>query len=245
MLTVLIAAASLGAAAAVSPVVRQERAVIVSGAPETWRLEWARPPQPLCQDEPEGLVTCPCAGFAAGEIGELWLVRIRAGKPEQRLSLARFFEDGDGAALQRFEPAAFYAAQTDAARAKLPQVEVMKISAYGGAVGFVLQIGNLACGHQPSVLIGVTPGRDELHAIGTVENKERPVVLEKPASWELLRKDGQVESLEVTCGDHGSDIERVVALRSDAKGLHGTWAEYGCGDDGKRGEKRASGALGE
>ena len=242
----LLTAASLGAAVALSPLVRESRAVTVLGARETWRLEWKSAPKPSCDDEPDGLVTCPCQGFAVGEQGELFLVRLRPGKPEQRLALAPLFEGRDepAAVLRRYDAEAWYAAG-EAGREKLPSLPVMKISAYGPATaGFVLQTGSWSCGHQPSVLVGVSRQRDEPHAVGTAEHPDQPVVLERQASWQELREKGRVESIETACGDHGSELEHVVSLRADAAGLHGSWADYACEVDGKRGALLERGTLG-
>ena len=51
-----------------SSLVREEQTVSVDGVDETWRLQWATTPKPMCgADERDGSLTCPCMGFAYGE----------------------------------------------------------------------------------------------------------------------------------------------------------------------------------
>ncbi len=240
-----LAAALLVAAAPASraPIVRERKEVLVAGAKEVWRLEWAAVPKPFCDDEPDGLITCPCQGLAVGEVGELWLVRTRPGKPDQRLALAPLFAsyergtDARGAVLRRFDAERWYAAKP-AERAGLPSLPVMQVADYSGDGGaqFVLQLGNNACGHQPSLLIGVTARRNELHALATSEQPGEPLVLERMRTWEELRERGRVESIELACGDHGAELSVAITVSRDEKGLHSARAEYACDDNGNRGK---------
>ena len=72
--------------------IREEQKVFINGVEETWRLEWAGAPKPVCPpEEPDIWSTCPCAGFAFGERGSLTLVRKRPGEPEERLELGKLF----------------------------------------------------------------------------------------------------------------------------------------------------------
>ncbi|MDB4993412.1 MAG: hypothetical protein JWM74_844, partial [Myxococcaceae bacterium] len=48
-------------------ILREEKQVVVDGVTETWRLEWIRPPVPVCMDST--WETCGCAGFSFGEKG--------------------------------------------------------------------------------------------------------------------------------------------------------------------------------
>ena len=90
---------------------RQQKAVMVDGTREAWRLQWETLPQVACgTDDLEAALSCQCSGFAYGEMGRLALVRMRAGHPQERLELAPFFKDqgapvaGGVAVLQHWRP---------------------------------------------------------------------------------------------------------------------------------------------
>src|SRR5579884_2887791 len=61
-----------------APLVREQRRVVVNGAPEVWTLKWRSRPKPECGPE-QGALMCPCMGFAYGETGDLDLIRTRDG----------------------------------------------------------------------------------------------------------------------------------------------------------------------
>ena len=75
-----------------SPILREEKTVIVDSKIEHWRLEWRTEPQLACDPNDEDWYTCPCHGFAYGEKGELDLVRQIPGLPDERLSLTPFLK---------------------------------------------------------------------------------------------------------------------------------------------------------
>ncbi len=91
--------------------IREEQKIFINGVEETWLLEWAGAPKPVCSaDEPDTWSTCPCAGFAFGEKGNLTLVRKRPGQPDERLELNKLFSgeldgpaDAGEAVLRRWE----------------------------------------------------------------------------------------------------------------------------------------------
>jgi hypothetical protein len=193
---------------AAAPVVREARAVYVNGAKEVWRLEWQREPKPVCADE-DALASCPCAGFVHGASGPLDLVRLRQGMPEQRLHLGPLFADRDSPA--------------DPDDAVVPGGALLLVGDYdhdGSESEIVLQLSNASCGHQPSVLVGVSRDRDELHVFSAQEAPAVPLVLERKISWERLRRHGRVASTELGCGDHASEQKIVVSIWTDALGLH-------------------------
>lgn len=74
-----------------SPVVREQKKVMVAGTEERCRLEWRTPPSTECSPDDPDWSTCPCMGFAFGERGDLVLVRKKRGKAEERLALAPYF----------------------------------------------------------------------------------------------------------------------------------------------------------
>jgi hypothetical protein len=231
--------------------IREEHKVVVDGIEEIWRLEWANPPSPTCSpDQPEWM-TCPCEGFAFGERGNLALVRNRPGREAERLSLSQLFRgdlDGPGEAgevvLRRWDvdekdieksASADFASQV---RAR-PIASVMRLGDYdhdGRATEFLLQVGTLPCGKQMSVAIGVSRRTDRLHAFGTVEHPERPLVLEASHWAALMKANAPIKVVDWVCGDHGSETETELELSADADGIHATRSEYKCKDDGSRGE---------
>jgi len=48
--------------------IREEQNVIVEGFSETWRLQWTEAPKPY-REPTDVSLTCPCMGFAYGEVG--------------------------------------------------------------------------------------------------------------------------------------------------------------------------------
>jgi hypothetical protein len=106
----------------------------------------------------------------------------------------------------------------------------------GRATEFVLQIGASPCGHRQGVLVGVSRGMPRLHAFGTAERPEVPLVLQHTADWHtLLHAGGSVRVIEIWCGDHSSETETELELRTDRKGIHATRREYECEKKGTRG----------
>ncbi len=69
--------ATLARGQVVASVVREEHAVTVGSAQESWRLEWRNPPKLVCfpGTQHDDWYTCPCAGFQFAERGKLDLVR--------------------------------------------------------------------------------------------------------------------------------------------------------------------------
>ena len=242
-------------AAGEGPVTRDERAVKVDGVDETWRLEWLAVPRLVCQPLDASWSTCPCTGFAFGEAGELDLVRLRDASEIDRFHLT-FFSNADmppGAegrfALQRWpvrdiDAEAFERANANGRRdfrkrvQERKPVRILKLADFdhdGWATEFVLQVRNKPCGQRPSILVGVSPGRPKLHAFGSADHPDRPLILEAEA-WKRLR-DTQGSGgrfVESACGDHGAVQQREVALRADASGIHAVRETYACDASGAK-----------
>lgn len=213
-------------------VVREEKEVDVDGVKETWRLEWKSAPLPTCLDDT--FYTCPCQGFAYGEVGDLDLVRVRPGAPDERLRLNALFPDGD-AVVPRWDPSA--AEKRSLVPAKLaelasrPLVTLMNFGDYdhdGRATEFELQIGAIPCGHQQTVVVGLDRASPRLHALGTAERPGAPVVFEHAGDWEKVRGKLPVTLVETPCGDHGADDDTRVTVHADAQGLHVTTSTTRC-----------------
>ena len=212
----------------------------------SWRLQWQRPPIPACGPEQiETAGTCPCTGFAYGEMGELDLVRRREGHPDERFALTPLFREEENpgtedqshrAVLQRWpvlEADFDRSDSTDLApiiRARAP-ARVMMTGDYnhdGAASEFLLQVGTSPCGKREAVLIGVSRADSALHAFSSVAHPERPLVLEINL-WEHLRRSrGKITGVEWACGDHASETETVVQLWLDEGGLNGERVQYEC-----------------
>lgn len=237
-------------------IIQEERAIVISGVKEKWRLEWVSAPNPVCAPE-EGFFVwgvCPCAGFEFGEEGELDLVRLRPKLPEERLHLTPFFQGqekpGSAAVLRRWPVMkndrdwAMDADREDLeefskrVRSRSP-VSVMNIADYnhdGIGAEFVLQVGSGPCGHQQAILIGIDRRNPHLHAFGTVEYPDRPIVLEHLDSWEkLLHSRGEITIIQMGCGDHGSEEQTEIHLRTDSQGIHATQYVYKCQQNNKLG----------
>jgi len=224
------------------PLIREEQTVVVDGVSEVWRLEWRKPPQPACPPVEDSL-TCPCNGFAYGEGGDLYLVRVRRGTEYDRLHLTPLFENPEQAVLQRWptDDKDLGAASSPGFAeevAKRPIVKVMQLADYdhdGRATEFLLTVENLACGHQQRVLIGLSRQNPRLHAFGTVLHPDKPLEMRK-GMWEALRNaKSPVTVLDVSCGDHGSDGEGELQLRFTPRGIDVKQRNYACIPDGKRG----------
>jgi hypothetical protein len=203
-------------------------------------------------------ITCPCAGFAYGEMGDLDLVRHRSSHPEERLALTPLFdgEENPGwrnhlAVLQRWPmlEADYMAADSIdlepsiRARAFTRVIVPRDYDHDGRATEFPLQVGTLPCGKTQSVLVGVSTIDSSLHAFASVAHPERPLVL-PTYLWEQLRRSGgRTTGVEWPCGDHGADTQTEVSLFVSPRGIDGVRSEYGCVAGRSRGRLRSSERL--
>lgn len=242
------------AAVAGGPVSREQVQVKIDGVVERWRLEWRAEPELQCF-EPEGVVTCPCEGFAYAEYGELDLVRLRPGKPPERVPLSPLFgatseKDGPKAMLRRWAPREgdeyIHPDKLMGVLGRRKSLRAMDLGDYdhdGQAREFVLQTSAFGCGMREAVLIGFDRRDGHVRALGTAEHPEKPLVLE-PETWAELLKAKQVERVEQECGDHGSEVRDVMRVSADDQGLHATLDRYPCtGDEGGVGARQSSEVL--
>jgi hypothetical protein len=198
------------------PLLVRERATLtLDGVSETWRLVWARPPFPTCRGAEAR--TCPCAGFAPGERGDLDLVRERPGAPVDRLQLSPLFEDHE----------TILAARADADAG----AHVLAFADYdhdGKASEMVFQVGAGPCGHTAWALLGVSSANPKLHAFVSAEDPKTPLVLEQRRDWETLRTKGSLERVQVACGDHGADESTSVSVTAAGGVLHAVTRTAAC-----------------
>ena len=204
---------------------RDDEDLILDGVKENWRLEWARAPMPDCMGS--GWDTCPCAGFAFGERGDMDLVRSRPGKPDERLRLDALFAEND-TRVQRWPVTRSDtegAGRSDGGGAldmigisMRPVTSIIKLADFdhdGRASEFLLQVAAGPCGHTPTVVVGVSKSNPKLHAFGTAEKPADPFVLERASDWEKLRGKPNADIVTIACGDHGATEQTIVHVTAD------------------------------
>ena len=223
--------------------VREEQNILVDGAIETWRLQWAAAPKPYCQPSEDSL-TCPCMGFAYGEAGDLFLTRLRRGRGLERLHLTPFFTEGSGKAIVQRWPADYDRDFKDSERpdfsilvGKRAIVEVMHFADFdhdGRNTEFYLQTESVPCGTSVGIVIGTSSSNPRLHVFGRASNPGAPLYLNKRA-WEAVRDaSGPVEVPDWACDDHGAETETRLQLQWSPKGIEGVRMEYSCPPEPRR-----------
>lgn len=226
---ILSLAVTAPALAAPATYLREQRSVTVNGAVESWQLVWQGKPQSMCgPQDVEMAITCPCTGFAYGEVGKLALVRKRGGQQVDSMDLGLLFADlpfdqSDGMAAMAWRPMAprdFDRASDGSSPAFLTEVakrpgpRVMNMADYdhdGVASEFLIQVSAGPCGHTDYAAVGVSKANGKLHALGSKAHPDTPLVMPGRA-WQALlgSKPGRVVSYP--CGDHGADQQEELAL---------------------------------
>ena len=242
----IIAVLSLPTAAQVKPangpaeyptrLVREEQHLNVGGYDEVWRLVWSADPKPYCEVSDTSL-TCPCTGFAYGEVGDLYVVRLRNGSEIDRLHLTPFFKETPGAAIQRWPVEEkdwdlFERDDSSKVVEKRRVSQIMQFADYdhdGAATEFYLQTDALPCGKSLGLVVGISKQNPQLHAFGAASKPGEPLYLFK-WEWEALRdaKSGPIKVLDWPCGDHGAETETDVELNWSAAGITAIQREYTC-----------------
>jgi len=178
-----------------SAMIREEQTVTVDGAIEKWRLQWADTPKLYCgADQGDISLTCPCMGFAYGQVGDLYVVRLREGMEIDRLRLTPLFGEHPAAVVQRWaadDEQDFKMSQRDdfeSIVAKRPTVQVMNFADYdhdGKATEFYVQTEAAPCGKSLGVVIGLSTYNPKLHVFATVSNPDKPLYLQK-REWDAM-----------------------------------------------------------
>jgi hypothetical protein len=224
-----------------SPLIREQRTVVVNGATEIWQLRWKSAPKPVCgAEDMSETIGCHCWGFAYGEGGEMDLVRMRDGREMERLSITAMFEETDReriAVIQRWpdslddQEQAADRSDWPSVVAKRAPVTIMNLRDYehdGQPDQFYLQTSAGPCGIRAGVVIGVSKRNPKLHAISTVLHPDKPLIM-RNIVWRGLRLSrGVAETLELTCGEKGADFAIRVRLTWTPKGLTGLRRTLGC-----------------
>jgi len=85
-------------------------------------------------------------------------------------------------------------------------------------------------GYGSDMLVGISTGKPVLHAFGTALHPDSVLFLGRNEWAELLySRDGHVTTLHLSCGDHGSEEEDDIELRTASDGIHATEYVYECG----------------
>ena len=250
---VWLVAATAGAADAVS-LVRAQKALVVNGARESWRLQWDAEPESACGPEDMAVaLACPCSGFAYGEAGKLVLVRMRKGTTPERLELASFFKGqgapgaSDSAVLQRWQPipAAAHDEEDDWHHAAdfdfmkrvhaRESTEVLKLADYnhdGQATEFLLQVGAGGCGKHRMVLVGVSRYNPRLHVFASAGAPDQPLTLLAAVWAAVLRSPKPAHVMESSCDDPGRAVESSLTVAARRGVFHVKREARACPKDG-------------
>ena len=230
---------------------REQRSVTLGGRTETWQLVWQGRPKRICGPEDvETAITCPCTGFAYGEIGQLALVRKRGGAQVERMDLGPLFADlpfspSDGLAAMQWRPlqAGDFDAAADgssprflAAVAKRAGPRVMQLADYdkdGVASEFLIQVSAGPCGHTDYAAVGISTANPRLHALSSAEKPGEPLIMPGRAWAALLGGKGVVTSWP--CGDHGADRQSDLVLSAQGGRISVRQRALSCPDDGSAG----------
>ncbi len=248
------------ALAAPAQFLREQRTVGAGGAAEVWQLAWQGRPRSICGPEDvEMAITCPCTGFAYGELGKLELQRKRGGKVVDRMDLGPLFrelpaDNSDGLAAMQwrqmtqhdFDTAADGSSKAFLAQvAKRPGPRVMNMADYdhdGVASEFLVQVSAGPCGHTEYAAVGVSKARPKLHALGSMANPDDPLVMPGSA-WHALLAGKPQRVVNYPCGDHGTDQQEEL-LVSAAKGtIKVQRVLRACSDSGEAGAETVREAL--
>jgi hypothetical protein len=240
-------------AAELADLVREQHAVQVNGAFETWKLEWETLPASACgPDDVSVALACPCSGFAYGEAGHLSLVRLRPGATRELLDLTGFYRHeylpvpGNLAVLQRWLPVPATAHDEDddwhhasdlnflsRVRAR-GAANVMRIGDFnhdGQASEFLVQVGAQGCGRHLMVLVGVSKYNKRLHVFASAEAPDLPLELDAQ-TWEAVRRNaGPIRVLESRCdGQPGQSgqLETEVSVEARHGIFHVQRAAHPC-----------------
>lgn len=238
-------------AAAPPQYLREQKNVVVGGRAEQWKLVWQGKPRTICgPQDVEMAITCPCTGFAYGEMGDLSLVREAGGKEVERMALAPLFaelpeSDSDGLAAMQWRPMRsgdFDAGQGASAHflaevRKRPGPRVMRLADYdrdGQASEFLVQVSAGPCGHTAYAAVGVSKARPRLHALESASNPGQPLVMPGAAWQALLGKPGARRVTVWPCGDHGAEERSELVLSARGGAISVRQRSYSCPEDGSR-----------
>jgi len=237
-------------AAELADLVREQHAVQVNGAYETWKLEWETLPASACgPDDVAVALACPCSGFAYGEAGHLSLVRLRPGATRELLDLTGFYRHefvpvpDNLAVLQRWLPVPATAHDEDddwhhasdlnfVARVRARgAANVLRIGDFnhdGQASEFLLQVGAQGCGRHLMVLVGLSKYNTRLHVFASADAPDVPLELDAQ-TWEAVRRSAKpIRALESRCDGQAGQVETEVRVEARHGIFHVRRATHAC-----------------
>jgi hypothetical protein len=240
---------------------REDAAVVVGSVTEHWKLVWLSKPSLICVPEGEDATswyTCPCEGYAFGEAGGMDLVRSRPGKKDEVFPLTPLFQDSEWPAggkvvLQKWpvenSDDRWYDGAPASAMSQIRKREPMKAMEFadydrdGQATEFLLQVSVAPCGKRAMMLIGASKANPALHAFGTAEHPDKPLILYVHIWQDLLDSKDGATSVEWSCGDHGSEVQDEIRIYADKAGIHATRLTYECDDSSARAKLKSTEVL--
>jgi len=236
--------------------VREERKVRVMGVEETWQLVWQGKQSTVCgPDEVYMAITCPCAGFAYAEYGDLWLVRKQGNREIERMDLRPLFGQSDYPEAEKVAGKAYVqrwpTKESDFDREgrsdpklvaeimQRPAPTIMKLADYdhdGNATEFLIQVGTLPCGKLQFAAVGVSMKEPHLHAFTPKGSQTAPLIMPLNA-WQVLLKGGDPSTVPTwACGDHGSESRSELIVSAKNGDISAEDRESPCPSDNPAGE---------
>jgi hypothetical protein len=235
--------------------VREAVSLKVNGVRETWRLVWQGKPEPICgTDDIVGASTCPCAGWAYGEAGDLAVARTTPAGKVERVRLSPLFgrhdypnadrtpqaivprwaiEDADYERSERGDPRL----QEEIRRRSPPRlIHFADYDRDGQASEFLVHVENLPCGKRFFAAVGVSKANPRLHVLGSAAHPEEPLIMRLPAWQALLRSRTPTEVVTWECDDHGSEVRTVMTVSAEAGRIHAVERALGCRSMGTAGK---------
>ena len=222
----------------VRSLLREERAIQINGAVETWRISWDNTPTLVCLRW-----DCVCSDFMYAERGKAHLSRAREGSVLQDFPLASIYSSGfDLPERLEFEtilPAwpkeagdeqvtdDTALAEKVRSRHSVPIFDLHDYDRDGHATEFLLPVGGVGCAFHGYVALGISRIAPAIHVFGTATHPKEPLVLRRNG-WQILRDSGQGKYIDVPCGDRGADTETEIELKTDAAGIHVIERQYAC-----------------
>jgi hypothetical protein len=94
----------------------------------------------------------------------------------------------------------------------------MKLGDYdhdGRATELVLAIESEPCGHEPSVVVGISRSNPSLHVFVSADKPATPLVLQRPEDWEKVRAKAALDLVQLACGDHGNEVSSTLHITAD------------------------------
>ena len=113
-----------------------------------------------------------------------------------------------------------------------PIVKILNIADYdhdGRATEFILQVGAQSCGHEQTIMVGISKNNPSLHVFGSIAHPDSPLTFQRPEIWKaLLQSKGDTTVVEWPCGDHGAEEEDRIEFHTTSKGIQVFRLIYSC-----------------